>query len=260
MNRRLLTLALAGLTGATMIVPALASAATSVAYDSTPAPGVVSVPSVGAESYSFNHIGNEVILRPHHGAIHNVAVTMESLACQHGGWSSGCITKPGARFQEPITLTLYRAAKANAATGEIRPGRQIMHVTKTFAIRYRPSSISNTESRYMGSDGQLHNGIAQTITFPVNRKLGNDVVWAVSYNTNTSGPRPTGVAGPADSLNVGLVPAPRIGHDRFPNSLFWDTRYAGFTGGAPFVTGQLNLDGGSWTGQGLVPAARFSVR
>ncbi len=179
MNRRLLTLALAGMTGATMIVPALASAATSVAYDSTPAPGVVSVPSVGAESYSFNHIGNEVILRPHHGAIRNVSVTMESLACQHGGWSSGCTTTPGARFHEPITLTLYRAAKANATTHEIKPGRQIMHVTKTFAIRYRPSSASAGESRYLGSDGQYHNGIAQTITFPVNRKLGNDVVWAV---------------------------------------------------------------------------------
>ena len=146
-------------------------------------------------------------------------------------------------------------------TRSSRAGRSCT-ITKTFAIRYRPSSASAGESRYLGSDGQYHNGIAQTITFPVNRKLGNDVVWAVGYNTNTSGPRPTGVAGPADSLNVGLVPAVRIGHDRFPNSLFWDTRSAGFTGGAPFVTGQLNLDGGSWTDEAgrLVSARRGAVR
>ena len=258
MNRRLLTLALAGMTGAAMIVPALASAATSVVYDSTPVKGTVSVPSVGPEAYAFNHVGNEVILRPHTKPIKTVSVTMESLACQHGQWNNvNCKTTPGARFHEPITLTLYRAAKANARTGEIKPGTQIMHVTRTFAIRYRPSASSNTVSQFRGSDGKLHNGIAQTITFPVNRKLGNDVVWAVSYNTNTSGPRPTGVAGPADSLNVGLSPAVQVGHDRFPGTLFWDTRDAGNTGGAPFVTGQLNRDSG-WTG--YVPAARFAVR
>jgi hypothetical protein len=98
----------------------------------------------------------------------------------------------------------------------------------------------------MGKDGQLHNGIAQTITFPVHRNLANDVVWTVGYNTNTSGDAPLGHTSPTDSLNVGLSPAARVGHDRFPDSIIWDTRSAGFTGGAPFVIGELNLDRDAW--------------
>jgi hypothetical protein len=110
----------------------------------------------------------------------------------------------------------------------------------------------------MGKDGQLHNGIAQTISFPVNRNLPNDVVWTVGYNTNTSGHAPLGHTSPTDSLNVGLSPRARVSHDRFPDSIIWDTRSAGFTGGAPFVTGELNLDRDAWAG--YVPAARFTVR
>ena len=67
-----------------------------------------------------------------------------------------------------------------------------MSVTKTFAIHYRPSSANATEPRFWGNDGELHNGLDQTITFPMNRELGSDVVWTVSYNTAHHGPSPLG--------------------------------------------------------------------
>ena len=257
--KKYLPIALAGLVGATMVAPSIAGAMTrsNVAYDSTPVKGTVSVPSVGPEAYAFNEVGNEVILRPHSNIGH-VKVTMESWACQSGSWQSGCATTPGATFKTPITLRLYHYSTRDAATGEVKPGKRIMKVTKTFSIRYRPSSQSATEPRFLGKDGQLHNGIAQTISFPVNRNLASDVVWTVGYNTNTSGRTPLGHTSPTDSLNVGLSPAVRVGHDRFPDSIIWDTRFAGFTGGAPFVTGELNLDRDAWAGS--VPAARFTVR
>lgn len=256
--KKYLPLALAGLVGATMIAPSLAGATTTsnVAYDSTPVKGTVSVPSVGAESSAFNQLGNEVILRPH-STIGHVKVTMVSFACQSGNWATGCTSAPGATFEAPITLNLYRYSKSNPTTGEIKPRRLIKSVTKTFSIRYRPSSQSAGESRYMGKDGALHNGIAQTISFPVNRNLANDVVWTVGYDTATSGLHPLGAASPMNDLNVGLSPAARIGHDRFPDSIMWDTRAADQAHGAPFVPGQLNLDKG-WAG--YVPAARFTVR
>ena len=257
--KKYLPLALAGLVGATMVAPSIAGAMTihNVAYDSTPVKGTVSVPSMGPEAYSFDQIGNEVLLRPH-STIGHVKVTMVSFACQSGQWNSGCATTPGSTFKAPITLNLYRYSKSNPATGEIKPGRLITSVTKTFSIRYRPSSQSAGESRYMGRDHALHNGIAQTISFPVNRHLANDVVWTVGYNTNTSGLHPLGHSGPMDSLNVGLSPATRLGHDRFPDSIIWDTRVASFAGGSPFVAGELNLDSHGWAG--YVPAARFTVR
>ena len=49
---------------------------------------------------------------------------------------------------------------------------------------------------------------------------------------------------------MGLAPSVRVGHDRFHDSIFWDTTYQGFTcadptngNGGPFVTGELNRDG-----------------
>jgi len=259
MNRTIATLAATFGAAASLAVPAVSQAASagSVLYDSTPKPGTVSVPSVGPEAYAFNRVGNEVLLRNHQSAVRHVSVTMSSWACQSGDWQTGCTTKPGAKFRVPITLNLYRYAKTNRTTGVAKPGARILSVTKTFSVKYRPSSVSAAESRYMGSDGVLHNGIAQTITFPVNVKLPNDVVWTVSYNTNTSGIHPLSQASPADSLNVGLSPNVRVSHDRVPGTIMWDTRFASFTGGAPFVTGELNRDSG-WAG--YVPAARFSTR
>lgn len=89
-------------------------------------------------------------------------------------------------------------------------------------------------------------------------KLPQDVVWSVSYNTAHSGRAPTGVSSPMDSLNVGVSPAVRVGHDRFPGGLFWDTRYDGFTGGSHFTLGSFGLDRDGHDGE--VPAARFSTR
>jgi hypothetical protein len=270
--KRTTAVALAGMIGATMVVPTIADAATrGVVYDSTPISGTVSVPSVGAEAYSFNQVGNEVILRPHTARIRHVRVTMVSWSCETGTWQSGCATTPGATFKTPIKLNLYRPSTSDPATGEVTPGSKIMSVTKTFAIHYRPSADSPTEPRFLGEDGKYHNGLDQTISFPISRKLGNDVVWTVSYNTANSGPSPLGVASPTDSLNVGLAPSARVGDNRFPDSIFWDTRYQGFTcadptngNGGLFVTGELNRDGScngtpnSWAG--YVPAARFSTR
>jgi hypothetical protein len=257
--KKYLPLALAGLVGATMIAPSIAGAAMNhrMAYDSLPAKGTVTLPSVGAESSAFNQLGGEVILRSHN-TIGHVKVEMVSFACQHGNWATGCSSKAGATFKAPITLNLYRYSKTNPATGETKPGRLITSVTRTFSIHYRPSSQSTTETKYMGKDGALHNGIGQVISFPVHRDLGSDVVWTVGYDTTTSGLHPLGVASPTNDLNVGLSPAVRVGLDRFPNSIMWDTRAASLSGGSPFVAGELNLDSHGWAG--YVPAARFTQR
>jgi hypothetical protein len=273
-KKRLLQFALGGLTGATLFAPMAAHAATpapsGVVYDSTPVTGTVSVPSVGPEAYSFNQVGNEVIMRPHSGAIRHISVTMVSWACQNGAWNTGCSTTPGATFTAPITLTLYRHSRTNPTTGAIEPGSRILSITRTFPIHYRPSSQSATETRFMGKDGKLHNGRDQRITFPVNVQLTSDVVWTVGYDTNTSGLHPLGHTSPMDSLNVGLAPKARVGLDRTPDSIFWDTRSKGFTcadatngNGDSFQTGLVNRDGpcngtqNSW--HGYVPAAQFST-
>jgi hypothetical protein len=239
-----------------------------IVYSSVPARGVVSVPSVGVEAYAFNQVGNEVILTKA-STVAKVSVTMVSWACQTGGWSTGdCVTVGTPTFPVPVTLTLYKRSIADHLTGEVRPGAQIVKVTKTVNIRFRPSSDPNCpleggkQTMYRGSDGQCHHGADQNIVFglPKNTKLPQVVVWGVSYNTSTSGPNPLGGSGhPQDSLNVGLNFKATTGLNRTEQSIFWDTRIPGNTCGAPFVTGDFNRDGPCTGWAGNVPAAKFTT-
>jgi hypothetical protein len=267
----LLTLAVLGLTAAS----ASAAIPRSVLYTSTQ-PGVANLPSVGVEAYSFNQIGDEVVLR-RFAKLKSVAVTLSSWACQTGAWNTGdCQTTPGATFTTPITLHIYKASSTNTATGEKTPGGLLATATKTFTIPYRPSASPQCSSGAWFKNGQgCFNGLAHTIAWTLTglkTKLPKDVVLGVSYNSDHSGPNPLGLSNsPTDALNVGLSPKVRAGHERYPGAIFWDTRFAGFTCAAdapdgndgPFQTGVFNLDGpcdgatNSWAG--FVPAFQVNA-
>jgi hypothetical protein len=239
----------------------------SVLYTST-APGAGNIPSVGVEAYSFNQIGDEVLLRRSGVRLNSVAVQLSSWACQTGAWNTkDCHTNAGATFTTPITLNLYRAS-STSLTGETTPGALIATATKTFTIPYRPSASPKCVGPQAGEwfkKGQgCFNGLAHTIAFSLkgrNLKLPRDVVWGVSYNSDNSGPEPMhGSGAPEDSLNVGLAPVVRAGRELFPGGIFWDTRDAtDFSCGPPFVAGDFNLDntGSCWAGD--VPAVQFNA-
>ncbi len=64
--------------------------------------------------------------------------------------------------------------------------------------------------------------------------LDNTVVYGIAYNTNTAGYTPTGVSGPADSLNIALVDentagVVSAGSDTAPGTL-WEAHH-----GSPFA-------------------------
>jgi hypothetical protein len=256
----LFVLAILGITAASA---SAAKIPRSVLYTSTQ-PGVANVPSVGVEAYSFNQIGDEVRLR-RVAKIKSVAVQLSSWACQTGAWNTGdCYTDAGATFTTPITLNIYKASTTDTM-GETTPGPLLATLTKTFTIPYRPSASPHCSSGAWFKNGQgCFNGLAHTIAFTLKglkAKLPKDVVWGVSYNSDNSGPEPLhGTGAPEDSLNVGLAPKVRAGHQRFPGGLFWDTRVAGFSCGSPFVPGDFNLDNAGsncWTG--FVPAVQFNA-
>lgn len=258
----LLAVAVLGLSAAS----ASAAIRHSVLYTSTD-PGVGNIPSVGVEAYSFNQIGDEVLLR-RVAKLKSVAVQLSSWACETGAWNTGdCHTTAGATFTTPITLNIYRASSTDLSTGETTPGSLIATVTRTFTIPYRPSASPNCTGTQAGEwfkNGQgCFNGLAHTIGFTLTglkTKLPKDVVLGVSYNSDTSGPEPLGGSGaPEDSLNVGLAPKVRAGHQRFPGGLFWDTRFAGNSCGSPFVTGEFNLDSAGSCWAGFVPAFQVNA-
>lgn len=244
-----------------------------VIYDSTVSPLPGNLPSVGAEAYAFNQLGDGITFAGTSRNLTTVTVTLSSWGCQSGHWNtSDCVSAPGATFNIPITLNIYDA-------GNPLPGAQIATLTQTFAVPYRPSAdntnctLLNAGKWYQASTGICYNGLANNITFNFssqNLTLPNSVVYGIVYNTTSYGPSPIGqsaacfstAAGcPYDSLNIALAPVVTVGTKPYNDTLYQNTVYAsnycdiGLAG-----TGTFRLDSPTsacWVG--YVPAAQFNA-
>src|SRR5262249_27620725 len=103
----------------------------SVIYDSTAANGApTNQVSLGGQAYQFNSIGDQIKLAGNARSLTNVTVTLSSWACQQGAWfDKNCVTKPGATFSLPITLSVWNENHT----------KQLASKTQTFDVPYRPS-------------------------------------------------------------------------------------------------------------------------
>ena len=129
-----------------------------------------------------------------------MSVVFSSWASESGAWNTGdAVTTPGATFDVPITFNIY--ANSNGTKGALLATK-----TQTVAVAYRPSTsdLCTGGRWYNSKDKTCYNGMIQMVTMSMpSVTLPNEVIWTVQYNTNHHGPNPTGVSGPADSLNVG---------------------------------------------------------
>lgn len=246
------------------------SALGQVIYDSTVNPQPGNLPSVGAEAYAFEEIGDAINFAGTARRAKNATVTMSSWGCQSGNWySATCVTTPGATYSIPITLNIY-------AAGSPTPGALLATTTQTFAIPYRPSSDNTncTGGRwYQSSTGLCFNGLASNITFDLtalNLILPNSAVYGVTYDTTSYGPNPIGNSAACystsagcfyDSLNVALAPVVTVGTKTFPDTLYWNNFYASnYCDNGLAGTGTFRLDSPTsacWAG--LIPAAQFQA-
>lgn len=212
----------------------------SVIYNSTVTNGPpANVPSLGPEAYAFDQLGNAITFAGSARNLTSVTVGLSSWACQSGAWNTGdCSTSSGATFPQAITFDIYNSTGATL----------LASATQTFAIPYRPSASPkctgvDAGKWYSPSQKTCFNGLYNEVTFSFSGvTLPDDVLYGISYNTNTAGPAPTGVAGPADSLNIALVDetsgAVTAGTDTSPGSL-WEQPHGGTfaatTDWAPYV-------------------------
>jgi hypothetical protein len=255
----------------TTAVKADGGTGSAVIYDSTVRPLPGNLDSLGPEAYAFNEIGDQVTFSGSARALDTVVVTMSSWGCETGHWNKkDCKTTPGAHFSLPITLDIYAVGPSNTV------GARIAARTQVFNIPYRPSAGSRCTGTQAGEwfDGSqgCFNGLAHNITFNLRSQhvnLPNSVVYGVAYDTSTSGYHPHGPAACStssggcayDSLNVALTPKVVVGSKANPNTIYWDTRVAGFycdfgTGGV----GTFRLDSPTsacWTPPDAAVAARF---
>jgi hypothetical protein len=170
----------------------------------------------------------------------SVDVLFASFACGTSGTQEGndCETARGATFTIPIRASVYAADDLS---------KPLATRIKDQTIPYRPSAdpvrcTGPDAGKWFNPDGapdgrcQTNIGTILTFNFDAGTRLPDRVVWTVAFNTETSGPNPTGVPGPYNSLNVGeqnFPNAPYAGEDLPPA----DTAYR--STGQPYSLGSL---------------------
>lgn len=205
---------------------AMAQVGTTV-YDNIPSPLPPNYPSLGFQATSTAEFGDYVFLAGTDRRAATATVGMSS-------WSlhSHYPTMPATGYNHPITLNIYAVDHSGSAPAL---GALLGTTTKSFLIPWRPAAdptCPNGGTAWRASNGSCYNGFAFTITFDL-RSLGltlpDEVIFGVAYNTQTHGYAPIGVAGPYNSLNVGLGEVPAtVGMDAESDALFWNTSHAPF--------------------------------
>ena len=155
------------------------------------------IPSVGVEAYSFNQIGDEVLLR-RVAKIKSVAVQLSSWACKTGSWDDGQLRHHTRRdvhdadHPEPLPgLVHERDDPGDDPRRADRDRDEDVH--DPVPPVGQPELRRRDGRRVVQERPGLFNGLAHTIGFTLNglkKTLPKDVVWGVSYNSDNSGPEP----------------------------------------------------------------------
>jgi hypothetical protein len=216
----------AALIAAALSVSMAASSAigASVVYNAIPSLLPPNVASVGYEATSTSEFGDYVHLTSTNpdGVLNAVTVTMSDWALYSDYSSDDRYLGNSLTWSHPITVNIYNSSLALLAT-----------TTQNVTIPWRPVADASCGTAWKASNGNCYNGLAFNATFDLsslNQTLPNDVIVGVAYNTADYGQTPIGVAGPYNSLNVGVPTGQTasVGTDDNADNVFWNTSYAPF--------------------------------
>jgi hypothetical protein len=240
MKKRLMFFA--ALVAAALSVSLAASSAigASVVYNAIPSPLPPNVASVGYEATSTSEFGDYVHLtstNPNR-VLNAVTVTMSDWALYSDYSSDGRYAGNSVTWSHPITVNIYSSSLALLATK-----------TQNVTIPWRPVADASCGTAWKASNGNCYNGLAFNATFDLSSlslTLPSDVIVGVAYNTADYGQTPIGLAGPYNSLNVGVPTGQTatVGSDDNADNVFWNTSYAPFyaDGGVPGGVGIFRQD------------------
>ncbi len=208
-------------------MPLAAQAATlKTVYDATPNPLPPNVASLGFQATQTSEFGDYVHLDGTDRNLNTVTVTMSDWALYSEYSTNSTYTGNSASWTYPITLNIYNATPGAPNT----VGSLLGSVTQPVTIPWRPVADTTCagSTAWRASDGQCYNGIAFNATFDMSSlgvTLPNAVIVSVAYNTQSYGTTPTGVAGPYNSLNVGIPTGQTasVGTDDNANNVFWNS-------------------------------------
>jgi hypothetical protein len=192
-------------------------------FNAIPDPFPANYASYSLNAYSIKSIGDQVTLKV--GSPHTLAtfsVGLSSYACQSGTYTSGCASAAGATFTAPVTVRFFNTA------GTLL-GAQTQLITMPYRPAVDPTCPIPANFQYRAADGNCYTGVVFKATIDLRSlkiAVPDSFYYDVQYNTMTAGPAPTGVAGPIDSVNVGVLDAPpnapTTGSDPKPSLIRWD--------------------------------------
>ena len=240
------TLTLLGLTSAAILGSAAASAVP--IYSNLPSTLPPNLPSLGYQATSTAEFGDHVAFAAGARKLNAVTVTMSdwALASTYGSGAAG--------YQHDLTFNIYKYINDTAA------GPLIASKTLNAFIPWRPEADATCAggTAWRAADNNCYNGLAFNVTFDFSSLgvvLPNDIVFGLSFNTQSYGTTPEGVNGPYNSLNYALTSAaPSVGSDVDADGVFWNTGFQGF-----LTSGSAGVFGADRGWSGFVPIASFDA-
>jgi len=223
------------------LVAAPAMAAGPTAYRNIPSTIAGNIGSIAFQARSISEFGDLIQLggTERSSAKLPVTVVMSIWACETGG-DVTCDTTPGAAWNQDLTLTIYAADTTGAVPVAVVPA--LLTKTQSFALPYRPSrdatghcDASGFYPWYSVAENTCFNGLAHPVTFslPAGVTLPDQLIWSISFNTETHGYAPIGKSGPWNSLNVAAKTysgEPTVGTDVEPQAAFVNSTWNGAYG------------------------------
>ncbi|MBI5766763.1 MAG: hypothetical protein HZA93_03160 [Verrucomicrobia bacterium] len=208
-----LVLAGAGWAGAAPpVVDAAAHDPDTAQFDTTPDPLPPGITAVRFEADRVSEVGDLVRLGGKSHGIDRVTVTLSTSALRsdYAGSAAG-------GFLHPLTLKIF---SVDRTSGTPQPGQLLTMSTQPFLIPWQPEPEAGSRL-WRAADGQLHAGLAFSITFDLTGAttvLPDEIVYRVSFSTQHFGSAPLGTPGPYDHLGVAAVN--RVPAVRFTSSAY----------------------------------------
>ncbi|WP_156165191.1 hypothetical protein [Demequina silvatica] len=242
-NRLRSRAAIGGLAAAVMLATSLIATPAGAATDD---PRVDTVYQFATDQYtdpgghlnlqtrSIAELGDRITLAGEARTLDTIQVTLQSFACQTGGWNNeNCTSAANASFSHPVTVNVY-AVGAGGAVGDL-----LATLTRQVNIRYRPSSqpgtcVDNPDTSfyvesawwYDAARGRCVANYVQTVTFDLHNQgveLPTEVIAAVTFPTSRFGSG-LAVGGPWDSIDVSMADeAPVRGTNVSQGVLYFDS-------------------------------------
>ncbi|MEJ0018594.1 MAG: hypothetical protein WDN25_18945 [Acetobacteraceae bacterium] len=210
-----------------------ASAAT--IYDSIPSPLPPNLPSQGYQCCSASEVGDAIHFSGTERSLTTVTLTMSSwaLAADYPLLSpTGFNGPPDA---DPVQHSRNRL-DPDRRPGHRKPDDQCVDPVAAPGIR------ADAATGFL-SGRKLLQWPRQNVTFDfTGTGVPDDIIYGLSFNTQSYGATPTGVPGPYNSLNFALTTVPpTVGTDINGNVAYWNTSNAGFL--TPSVRASVNVFG-----------------